>query len=213
MPIPLRIRARRGLVKVRRFVNRYVGPSRLSGVTNPKVVIGSGATHLGDGWIETDQEFLDLLKPSDWARFFKPNSIAALLAEHVWEHLTPEQAVQAAETCFTYLQPGGYFRLAVPDGFNPDPVYQSWVKVGGQSPGQYGNDHKVLYNYRSFGDLFRGAGFETRFYEYFDEAGTFHYEAWDPKDGMIRRSKRFDKRNKDRLTFTSIIMDAFKPKA
>lgn len=40
---------------------------------------------------------------------------ASFLAEHVWEHLTLENAHRAARNCYRYLHPGGRLRLAVPD--------------------------------------------------------------------------------------------------
>jgi predicted SAM-dependent methyltransferase len=211
----LRAFIRRPWRKIQRAVNRRTGPFRLGRLgPNPRIVIGAGTRHLEGGWIETDQEFLDLLKPEDWRRFFRPDSIAALLAEHVWEHLTVDQGVQAAHTCFTYLRPGGYLRLAVPDGLHPDQTYIDWVKVGGRSPGQLANGHKVLYTYHTLHALFQSVGFETRFYEYFDDNRQFRFIDWDPAKGHILRSKRFDKRNRDgNLRFTSIVMDAVKPMA
>lgn len=206
---------RRAAMHVRRAYNRYLGPYRLKKIlaTAPraKLVIGSAGRH-DQGWVPTDKEFLNLLQPADWDRFFPPGSVDALLAEHVWEHLTPAEAGTAAQTCFRYLKPGGYLRLAVPDGLHPDPTYIGWVKVGGASPGQLANDHKVLYTYRTLSEVFERAGFRVELYEYFDEAGQFHFREWDRKDGTIWRSKRFDKRNRDgSLTFTSIVMDAVKP--
>lgn len=207
-------RARRTVRKLRRAYNRRFGPAtlrrRLAAAPQKRIVIGSAGRH-DFGWIPTDQEVLDLLKPEDWDRFFRPGSLDAMLAEHVWEHLTPEQARTAAGICHRYLKPGGYLRIAVPDGLHPDTTYIQWVKVGGASPGQIANDHKVLYTYGTLRELFEGSGFRVRLYEYFDEAGKFHYYDWDTNGGTIWRSKRFDPRNKgDRLGYTSIILDAVK---
>jgi predicted SAM-dependent methyltransferase len=206
--------ARRAAIKVRRAYNRHLGPRRLMKMqANPspkRIVIGSAFRH-DSGWVPTDIEFLDLLKPGDWDRFFAPASLDAMLAEHVWEHLTLDQARTAARTCFKYLKPGGYLRIAVPDGFHPDPTYRDWVRPGGASPGQLANDHKVLYTYQTLRDVFEGAGFRVELYEYFDEAGKFQYRDWDEKAGTIWRSKRFDKRNSGgKLVFTSIVLDAIK---
>lgn len=45
-----------------------------------------------------------------------PNGLVdAFLAEHVWEHLSLEDAHRAARNCHDYLHPGGRLRLAVPD--------------------------------------------------------------------------------------------------
>jgi predicted SAM-dependent methyltransferase len=188
-----------------------VGPYRLRGKHQGKIVIGSG--NIADsGWVPTEQSFLDLLKAEDWERFFQPNSLDAMLAEHVWEHLTVGEAYTAAWTCYRYLKPGGYLRVAVPDGLHPNPDYHGWVKVGGAIPGQISNDHKVLYTYRTLSDVFTSAGFRVDLYEYFDEEKNFHYREWDAGRGKIRRSSRYDKRNRDgSLTFTSIILDAVKP--
>jgi predicted SAM-dependent methyltransferase len=102
-------------------------------------------------------------------------------------------------------------RIAVPDGLHPNPTYIEWVKVGGASPTQIANAHKVLYTYRSVRELFESSGFGVTLYEYYDETGTFHCNDWDEKAGKIWRSKRFDTRNRGgELVFTSIILDAFK---
>jgi predicted SAM-dependent methyltransferase len=135
-----------------------------------------------------------------------------MLAEHVWEHLAADEALTAARTCSTYLRCGGYLRIAVPDGLHPDPNYQAQSRVGGHGPGGGPNDHQVFYTYRTATELFELAGFSVELYEYFDEDGAFHYRPWDEHAGKIRRSKRFDHRNRGgRLGYTSIILDAVKP--
>jgi len=155
---------------------------------------------------------LDLLRPSTWSRFFEEESIDAILAEHVWEHLTQEQGMEAARTCYRFLKPGGYVRLAVPDGFHPDPHYIEQVRIGGTGPAAW--DHKVLYDFQSISTVFARAGFEVKLLEYFNERGAFHAVDWDPDEGLIHRSRRFDRRNRDKpLTYTSLIIDAMKPVA
>src|SRR5688572_7886242 len=183
---------------IRKAYDRRFGAERfrraLAPYPHPKIVIGAGSKP-ERGWVTSQIEFLNLLQPADWERFFQPGSIEAMLAEHVWEHLTPEEGLAAARTCFKYLRPGGYLRVAVPDGLHPDPIYLGWVKVGGASPMQVANDHKVLYTYNSLKQLFESAGFRVRLYEYFDAAGTFHFHEWDERAGKVWRSKRFDPRN------------------
>jgi predicted SAM-dependent methyltransferase len=172
-----------------------------------RIVVGaSGDTQ--PGWIATEVEFLDLLDDADWRRYFRASSLRAILAEHVWEHLTPGDAAVAAETCFRYLRSGGYVRAAVPDGLNPDPQYIEWVRVGGVGPGA--DDHKVLYDHRSFSAVFESAGFRVRLLEFFDGRGAFHHHAWDPEDGLIQRSLEFDPRNRFARRYTSLIIDATK---
>lgn len=100
----------------------------------------------------------------------------------------------------------------MPDGLHPDQQYIDWIRVGGASPGQLTNDHKVLYTYASLSELLSRAGFRVALYEYFDDARTFHFGEWDREGGTIRRSSRYDPRNHDgRLRFTSIVADAIKP--
>jgi predicted SAM-dependent methyltransferase len=201
--------------RVRKAINRRIGPYRFRkgmASSGPKRLVIGSSGWFDFGWIPTEQAFLDLTKPAQWERAFAPNSLDAMLAEHVWEHLMPDDALTAAKTCFTYLKPGGYLRIAVPDGHHPSPTYREWVRVGGAWSGQLTNDHKVLYTYDTLAGLFQAAGFRVELYEYFDEAGVFHYRDWDPQQGKIRRSKRFDKLNRDgSLTYTSIVLDAFKP--
>jgi predicted SAM-dependent methyltransferase len=114
------------------------------------------------------------------------------------------------KTCFTFLKSGGFLRIAVPDGFHPDKEYIECVKPGGFGAGA--DDHKILYNYKIMQASLEKAGFKVNFLEYWDENGKFQYKDWDPKTGMIHRSKRFDERNASgELKYTSLIVDAIKP--
>ena len=185
-------------------LREYVG-------SQPKVRIIVGACDdRYEGWIATNKAVLDLLREADWAYLFQSKLIDAILAEHVWEHLDGRAALVAAQNCFTYLKPGGYIRVAVPDGLHPDEDYIDRVKPGGWGEGS--DDHHVLYTYRTLEAVFALVGFETTLLEYFDERGTFHFQEWSPADGRIERSSRFDRRNRTReLAYTSIILDARKP--
>ncbi len=177
-------------------------------VTHAKIVVGASGV-FENGWIPTDEHTLNLLKPERWKSFFKENSIASILAEHVWEHLTPAQGLIAATTCYRFLMNGGYARIAVPDGYHNKPSYIEHVKPGGTGAGA--DDHKLLYNYKTLSKTFTDAGFTVKLLEYFDENGSFHYTEWDPAQGMIHRSKRFDERNNEiELSYTSLIIDAVK---
>jgi predicted SAM-dependent methyltransferase len=173
-----------------------------------RIVVGSGG-HYPNGWIPTDIDTLNITKKSDWEKLFRINSIQAILAEHVWEHLTTEDGFLAIQNCFTYLKIGGYLRIAVPDGFHPDVNYIDHVKIGGTGPGA--NDHKILYTYRSLSTSLTRASFKVDLLEYFDEDGNFHAKDWDLSTGKINRSIRFDKRNEDGIPhYTSLIVDAIK---
>jgi predicted SAM-dependent methyltransferase len=198
-PVLKRVSAGLGAYRLRRFAGRR--PCR--------IVIGAAA-HFPPGWFATEVEFLSVVRREDWERHFETGSIDAILAEHVWEHLTEEQADQAAGVCFEFLRPGGYLRVAVPDGLHPDPEYIEHVRPGGSGAGA--DDHKTLYTHKSLRLVFERVGFRTRLLEYFDAEGAFQYEDWDPRTGFISRSRRFDERNRDgALNYTSIILDATRP--
>ncbi len=181
---------------------------RIRNISPLRLVIGASGIY-EKGWIETEIQYLNLLNPSQWETYFNKDSIDAMLAEHVWEHLTLEEGMEAARRCFEYLKPGGYIRVAVPDGNNPKQEYIAAVRPGGTGEGA--SDHKLLYNYQSFSEVFSRAGFRVVLLEYFDSEGNFHYIDWNPQEGKIRRSRRFDPRNQDgKLNYTSLILDAIK---
>lgn len=183
--------------------------NKLRSCDNKKIVVGAGGI-LYSGWLSTDQDILNLTVEKDWKKLFKPESLDAILAEHVWEHLTSEQAIIASSFCFKYLKNNGYLRIAVPDGYHPNKNYIDWVKPRGIGPGS--EDHKKLYTYKTISNLFLSVGFKVLLYEYYDENGVFHEIPWNPDDGIIRRSKKFDNRNADGIiNYTSIILDARKP--
>ena len=176
-----------------------------------RIVLGSSGVDVSD-WLLTDMDQLDITVENDWKRYFVPNSLEAILAEHVWEHLSPDQGASAARHCYSYLCPGGRLRVAMPDGRHPDPDYIDAVRPMGSAEGS--DDHKVLYTCDSLNGLFEAAGFQTQVLECFDSRGQFVSVDWDPKDGMVRRSARFDPRNEDGvLRYTSIIIDALKPES
>ena len=178
-----------------------------------RVIIGASSQDYS-GWIRTQQDDLGLTRRDDWEARFRPGTIDRLLAEHVCEHLTPDEVATAARICFDYLAPGGFLRCAVPDGLFPDPAYQRLVQVGDPGPADHpAASHKVVYDYRTLPPVFERVGFEVRLLEWWDEKRVFHADPWDERDGFIYRSARFDHRNADgRLGFTSLIVDAVKPR-
>ncbi len=174
-----------------------------------KVIIGSAATRQ-DGWISTNYPLLDLTDESTFAALFDAGTISNFYAEHVWEHLSPDDGAKGFRNCFAYLKHGGNLRIAVPDGFHPDADYINQVKPGGYGPGA--DDHKILYNCKTLSARLEQAGYKVRLLEWFDEQGTFHQENWSADGGHVMRSTRFDPRNKVNPTaYTSLIIDAIKP--
>ncbi|SDZ22596.1 Predicted SAM-depedendent methyltransferase [Evansella caseinilytica] len=138
--------------------------------------------------------------------------ITAILAEHVWEHLSYAEGTAAAKICYDYLQAGGHIRCAVPDGYFREEGYQNMIKVGGPGPKEHpAASHKIVYNYQTLTNMFEEAGFAVVLLEYVDEKGIFHEHVWNGADGVIFRSKKYDPRNQgDKLVFPSLIVDAIK---
>lgn len=204
----LRRLASRGLRRlpsrpVRRAWTRY----RIRRAHPLRVVLGASGI-APRGWIATEQDTLDLLRPEDW-RIFKDYPADAFLAEHVWEHLTLEQGRIAARHCHEALRNGGYVRVAVPDGGMPDPERRAAVAPGGSGAGAH--NHRVLYTLESLAEVFAQAGFAIEPLEHYDRSGRFHAREWDPEDGLIHRSLRFDPRNRPgALGAPSVILDARK---
>ena len=174
-----------------------------------KLVIGSGGTY-EKGWIPSEKNFLNLLNQKHWNKYFKKNSLDAILAEHVFEHLSISELKSAIKIMHYYLKPGGYIRVAVPDGYHPSKSYINHVKP---NLNENSHGHKVLYNHKIITKLFLDAGFKVSMLEYFDENHKFHYNKWNIHQGNIRRSSMNDKRNVEgKLAYTSVIFDAFKDK-
>ncbi len=177
-----------------------------------KVIIGAGDTEY-PGWIATNCDVLDVLSRDSMHAYFSDKKATAFLAEHVWEHFTEDEGVRAALHCYEYLQAGGYMRVAVPDGNLQDASFLKFVGIGGPGPKDHpAATHKILYTYKKLISVFERAGFSVNLLEHCDEDGNFHFSYWNPNDGMIGRSLRFDSRNSyEKIGMASIIIDAHKP--
>ena len=177
-----------------------------------KVILGAGNTSY-DGWISTQENEVNLLDRDSFAKRFAEQSVDAMLAEHVWEHMTEQDGIIAAKHCYDFLKHGGYIRCAVPDANFRNEWYQNMVRIGG--PGAVDHPaytHKIVYDYKKLKAVFESAGFDVELLEYCDENGAFHYKYWNEHDGKIGRSFRFDTRNGiQKLGMVSIVIDAKKP--
>jgi len=173
------------------------------------LIIGAAETKI-PGWVSTDICDLDVTQESSWDLFLNGKFAERILSEHVWEHLSQDDTIKANLNVFKFLKPGGNYRIAVPDGYNPDPEYINYVKPGGVGAGAH--DHKILYNYKTLGESLMSVGFKVELLEYWDEFGKFKFIDWDITDGKVIRSKRFDPRNTEGvIKYTSLIIDAKKP--
>jgi predicted SAM-dependent methyltransferase len=171
-----------------------------------KIVVGAASTAYPD-WLSTDLPTLDALDSAQWNYIFPRGSIEKILAEHVVEHWAETEFRLFLRTVRPFLSKGGYVRIAVPDGYHPDPSYIDYVKPGGTGIGA--DDHKVLYNYISISRVLAEEQYDFDPLEYFDEKGIFHQSPWKAEDGFVARSADFDSRNKEKpLSYTSLIVDA-----
>jgi len=172
-----------------------------------QIIIGAHNTDY-ENWLPTNIHSLNLLETSSFDHLFENKKASRFLAEHVFEHISYSDALIALKNCYNYLEKGGAVRIAVPDGFHPNPEYINMVKPGGFGEGAH--DHKLLYDYKKLSKVFQEAGFKVNLLEYYDEEGTFHYNDWNSKDGHVIRSKRYDKRFNEPLGYSSLIVDGIK---
>jgi len=105
--------------------------------------------------------YLDLAKPFPFA----PESFRNVFCAHVFEHLYREEAQRCAREVCRVLEPGGVFRVTVPDldsavaGYDPqqpdgflEMIYENYHLADK-------NRHHWMYNERSLEGLLRTAGF------------------------------------------------------
>ena len=186
-----------------------------------KIIIGANGT-TQPGWLSLERSRLDLCDRNMWVSLFRPGSVDAVLTEHVLEHLTLEEAGQAARNVYEFLRPGGYWRVAVPDANNPGKWYRLCSRPGSllhlianvlYTPGE--PFHQVFYEHGSLTSLLANAGFAPRLLEWHDGEGRLHRGSWSPADGEVRRSFGHPyvtgRRGLGGVHNLSLIVDAIKP--
>lgn len=178
-----------------------------------KIIVGAAETYQ-ENWYSTNEQWLDITNQKDWAKIFKGKPrLTHVVAEHVFEHLTPEEAVRSLKLIYEHLVDGGRVRIAVPDGYNPDPVYLKHVGIKGI--GDDAADHKQLLNRDVLTALLADAGFAPEFVEGYDKSGELTCADYSAEDGFIMRSRAHqDQSIRDKWAFpdadTSLIMDGVK---
>lgn len=152
-----------------------------------KIILGAAETHQ-QGWYSTNQQWLDITKQTDWEKIFpKKEVISHVVAEHVFEHLTMSQTKKALGLIFQYLEPQGRIRIAVPDGFHPDPEYLKHVGINGI--GADAQDHKQLLNMTALSTLLSEAGFQVSVVEGYTQNGKLINSGASAHNGFILRSR------------------------
>ena len=214
-----------------------------------RVIFGAGGLELG-GWVSTEQNIWNLLSRDDYEEYLGPRQgrdlgqldvrtdanvgkenlpsleISHALAEHVWEHLSPRDAIRAAELLFEFMAVGGRVRAAVPDWWRPGSLNGNESTTMIVDDLKYG--HTVQYNAQSFAAIFQAAGFRVQLLECHGKDGkawttgnrtratngedtlgsasSINVPFWDEEDGgLIRRCSRHDHRGA-----FSVLIDAEK---
>ena len=196
--------------KVRYFVRKYILKFAAKRKAPLKIIVGAAETYQ-NGWLATNEQWLDITKEADWIHFFGlKKCISHIVAEHVFEHLTVDETSAALNHMFKRMTDSGRIRIAVPDGYNPDKVYIKHVDIAGV--GDDASDHKQLLNLDTLTDLINKAGFVAQHIEGFTENGELIQHSWHPKDGFIRRSRQ--NKGHEQWQFpdaaTSLIVDGVK---
>lgn len=191
---------------------RYLLKGKIEGLLKKKkavnVIIGAGNTRY-EGWVYTDLPVFNVLKASDWSSIFPKRSIDRILAEHVIDYWREDEFRLFLRTANLYLSHNGYVRIAVPDGFNPNPVYKRYITSGVDLNG-FPDRKEILYSYIMITKILREEKCAYNLLEYFDENGKFNRFPWRRDDGFIQRSADSDIRNqKMPFSYTSIIIDAW----
>lgn len=208
--------------RLRLAQKRVVYFSRRQGIRIPvtmgkpiKVIVGAAMTHQA-GWYSTNEQWLDITQSCDWQRVFRGKALLThLLAEHVFEHLTPDETRQTLRNIARHMVPGGRIRIAVPDGYHPDPTYIRHVGIAGI--GADAADHKQLLNSDSLRKYLEEAGFQAELQEGYRRDGELVQKPLHPDDGAVIRSRSNARTMAGRAGWdfvdanTSLVIDGIRP--
>jgi len=181
-----------------------------------KIILGAAMTSQ-PGWYSTNEQWLNISDYKDWNDIFLGKCIIKnVMAEHVFEHLTEDELTKSIALIYRHLLPGGRLRIAVPDGYNPNPIYIEHVNIDGI--GADAADHKQLLNYDSLKFFLESAGFVTELIEGYRSRNDFILMPIIEAYGKISRS-RGNPGNMAKISGwdfldanTSLIIDGIKPK-
>jgi predicted SAM-dependent methyltransferase len=152
-----------------------------------KIIVGAAMTHQ-DGWYSTNEQWLDIAREAHWQQVFQGKALLShLLAEHVFEHLTAEETRRALALVVRHMRTSGRIRIAVPDGYHPDPTYLRHVGIAGI--GADAEDHKQLLTSDSLMAYLHEAGFAPELKEGYRSDGTLVQLPLDADAGVVMRSR------------------------
>jgi predicted SAM-dependent methyltransferase len=209
MPVPLKVKVRQGIKFFKYHYRRIRIAFEVKQRKPLKIIVGAAET-FQPGWLSTNEQWLDITSTQDWQAVFQGQQLLThVVAEHVFEHLTPQQSLDALTLIHQHLMPNGRIRIAVPDGYHPDPTYLKHVGINGI--GADAADHKQLLNCDRLFDLLSRTGFsEIELLEGYDANQQLVQKQWTAQDGFIHRSRQ----NPDHHVWdfvdanTSLIVDA-----
>ena len=160
-----------------------------------------------EGWLPSGAFNLDVRDAREFAWLFPEGGADAFLAEHVWEHLTISEGLQAAANCFWALKGGGRLRIAVPDWWNA--TINGTARALGKDAEE---GHRVQYNLRLLTRVLRAVGFDTVTpIHHVDEAGVFRERPWRAEEGMVMRTPNYTWQFPGSTGSVSLLVDAVKP--
>lgn len=213
LPASVKKPIRLGIKAVKYNYRKVVIKQALKSEETLKIIVGAAETYQ-DGWYSTNEQWLDITNAEHWRELFVGRvCLTHVVAEHVFEHLTYEESEEALKQIYNHMLLGGRMRIAVPDGYNPDPVYLKHVGIGGI--GDDAADHKQLLNVDVLTRLFEDGGFKARHLEGYKADGTLVQEDYSTQDGYIMRSRMHcDEAVRAKWAFpdadTSLIVEGFK---
>ena len=147
----------------------------------------------------------NILDLSSMKQFINGRPVGRYMTEHVFEHLSYNDAKTGLQNMYATLIDGGRVRICVPDGYLPSVKYQEYIKVGNAFK------HKMVWTIDNLKPLLEKVGFEVVPLEYWNKDGTERYTGqWDDKDGYLQRTSKERTDTYDNILHTSLSLDAFK---
>lgn len=187
LPRPVKIAGRKLIKFVKYRYRQYAIKQPVRAGRPIRIILGAAET-FQPGWYSTNENWLDVTNAKHWQKVFNNKPLLThAVAEHVFEHLTYEEAQRALRHINQHMPVGGRVRIAVPDGYNPDPTYIRHVGINGI--GDDASDHKQLLNVDVLSGLLTEAGFTPELVEGYSKDGTLVQRPYSTDDGFIMRSR------------------------
>jgi len=178
-----------------------------------KIILGAALTNQ-NGWLSTNEEWLDISNYKDWFRLFRGKQLVKrALAEHVFEHLSKEEMKNAFKLIYEHLCEEGTLRIAVPDGNHPDQTYRKNTGINGIGPDAA--DHKQFLSYETLENELKNVGFKCFHMQGYNSKGNLIVNELPSELGFIIRSRTNKNRSFSKIwgfvdSQTSLIVDAYK---